>query len=131
SRNASAWSNTSFMNRPASSSKCGTSHPPRVNPRPRSSSGPPGPCITPSTETNVVTVSFIALSPSEWSYGKLDAADTKTRRSTVRSNRPEPHDRHDLNGCVMWLSGLQLDSVSWRFNDRDWARQRVARGDRG
>jgi hypothetical protein len=39
-----------------------TTQPPRLNPPPRSSPGPPGLCITPSTERNVVTVSFVALS---------------------------------------------------------------------
>src|SRR5262245_24993165 len=43
----------------ASLSKCGMAHPPRAKPPQRSSSGPPGPCITPSTETCVVVVSFI------------------------------------------------------------------------
>src|SRR5213595_3491165 len=45
------------MTVPASLSKW--AHPPRSN-TPRSSSyGPPGPCITPSTETCVVVVSFM------------------------------------------------------------------------
>src|SRR5581483_3279884 len=49
------------MTVPASLSKC--AHPPRSN-RPRSSSsGPPGPCITPSTETCVVVVSFMVVVP--------------------------------------------------------------------
>src|SRR5215218_1210817 len=43
----------------ASLSKCGMAHPPRSNPPLRFSSGPPGPCITPSTETCVVVVSFM------------------------------------------------------------------------
>src|ERR1700733_14608852 len=42
----------------ASLSKCPLAHPPRSNPPLRSSSGPPHPCITPSTETCVVVVSF-------------------------------------------------------------------------
>jgi hypothetical protein len=63
SRKASAGSKIASMKRPTSSSKCGTSQPPRANPSERSSSGPPGPCITPSTETKVVTVSFIASIP--------------------------------------------------------------------
>src|SRR6478752_8798020 len=41
----------------ASSSKC--AHPPRSKTPRSSSSGPPGPCITPSTETCVVVVSLI------------------------------------------------------------------------
>src|SRR5437762_6135936 len=51
------------MNLPVSSSNRGATHPPRSNPPLRSSSGPPGPCITPSTDTNVVTVSFISSTP--------------------------------------------------------------------
>src|SRR5215213_3931819 len=35
-------------------------HPPRSNPPLRSSSGPPSPCITPSTETFMLTVSLVA-----------------------------------------------------------------------
>src|SRR5215203_5077546 len=44
-------------------------HPPRSNPPLRSSSGPPSPCITPSTETFVLVVSFMVAFPfpSVWS----------------------------------------------------------------
>src|SRR3712207_4328400 len=38
-------------------------HPPRSNPPQRSSSGPPSPCITPSTETFVLIVSFMVAVP--------------------------------------------------------------------
>src|SRR5215207_7468076 len=38
-------------------------HPPRSNPPLRSSSGPPSPCITPSTETLVLVVSFMVGAP--------------------------------------------------------------------
>src|SRR6266545_1120305 len=48
------------MTVPASLSKW--AHPPRSNTPRSSSSGPPGPCITPSTETCVVVVSFMASS---------------------------------------------------------------------
>src|SRR5450755_739705 len=44
-------------------STSGRAHPPRSNPPLRSSSDPPSPCITPSTETFVVTVSFISGDP--------------------------------------------------------------------
>src|SRR5512132_1637282 len=44
------------------SNECVT-HPPRSNPPLRSSSGPPSPCITPSTETIVVVVSFMIAVP--------------------------------------------------------------------
>src|SRR6478672_12371740 len=46
----------------ASWSKRPIAHPPRSNPPRRSSSGPPFPCITPSTETSVVVVSFMRSS---------------------------------------------------------------------
>src|SRR5438876_12019418 len=42
-------------------------HPPRSKPPLRSSSGPPNPCITPSTETLVVVVSFMVAVPSSLS----------------------------------------------------------------
>ena len=41
-------------------------HPPRSKPPLRSSSGPPNPCITPSTETLVVVVNLMGSSFSEW-----------------------------------------------------------------
>src|SRR5688572_11402910 len=41
----------------------GVTHPPRSNPPLRSSSGPPSPCITPSTETCVTVVSFMVAVP--------------------------------------------------------------------
>src|SRR5919108_6459506 len=47
----------------ASSSNSGVTHPPRSNPPLRSSSGPPSPCITPSTETIVMVVSFMVAGP--------------------------------------------------------------------
>src|SRR2546429_3821630 len=54
-------------------------HPPRSKPPLRSSSGPPNPCITPSTETLVVVVSFMVGAPSSlslpwvgwWSWSQL------------------------------------------------------------
>jgi len=49
----------------ASLSNSGVTHPPRSNPPLRSSSGPPSPCITPSTETIVVTVNFMWVRPPE------------------------------------------------------------------
>src|SRR5579859_3487345 len=45
-------------------SNSGLAHPPRSNPRLRSSTcSPPFPCITPSTETCVVVVSFMIAVP--------------------------------------------------------------------
>src|SRR5436190_7946514 len=49
---------------PILSSQWFIDHPPSVNPPLRSSSGPPGACMTPSSVTNVVTISsLIAIPP--------------------------------------------------------------------
>src|SRR6266498_1602503 len=48
----------------ASSSKSGLAHPPRSIPGSSFSSRPPFACITPSTETWVLVVSFIVAAPS-------------------------------------------------------------------
>src|SRR4029453_1157566 len=47
-------------------------HPPRSNPPLRSSSGPPSPCITPSTETIVMVVSFMIGVPFSLSSSSFD-----------------------------------------------------------
>src|SRR5438445_3935394 len=44
---------------PTASSKRGIDHPPYLKPPLESSSGPPGACITPSSVTNVRTISFL------------------------------------------------------------------------
>src|SRR6478609_7784977 len=49
---------------PKSSSTNGTTQPPCSNPPVRSSSGPPGPCMTPSRLRNVCKVSFMSVSLS-------------------------------------------------------------------
>src|SRR5215216_1524960 len=58
-------------------------HPPRSNPPLRSSSGPPSPCITPSTVTIVVVVSFMIAVPV----------------SLVGRRSVRPDHRTDLIGC--------------------------------
>src|SRR3712207_3252457 len=63
-------------------------HPPRSNPPLRSSSGPPRPCITPSTETFVLVVSFMVTVPfplvwsSFGSTGRFDLIGRGTDRAT-------------------------------------------------
>jgi hypothetical protein len=57
----SARSNTSLMTRPKPSSTCGASHPPYRKPSESSSPGPPGACMTPSSDTNVETTSLLAI----------------------------------------------------------------------
>src|SRR6266513_1401028 len=58
------------MTVPASLSKW--AHPPRSNTPRSSSSGPPGPCITPSTEIGVVVVSFMVAAPLSLSLSLVD-----------------------------------------------------------
>src|SRR5919205_2503723 len=72
-RNASARWNTSPTYAPPSSSSSGRAHPPRSNPPLRSSSGPPSPCITPSTETCVIVVSFMRAAPVPLSFDPTQA----------------------------------------------------------
>src|SRR2546430_6577578 len=70
---------------PASLSKW--AHPPRSNTPRSSSSGPPGPCITPSTETCVVVVSFMVAVPFSLSLSSFDSPGRGAdllRRSRVR-----------------------------------------------
>src|SRR5947209_156660 len=54
----------------ASLSNSGATHPPRSNPPLRSSSGPPSPCITPSTVTIVLVVSFMIAVPFSLIWGR-------------------------------------------------------------
>src|SRR5260370_17095080 len=54
-------------------------HPPRSKPPLRSSSGPPNPCITPSTETLVVVVNFMIAAPFSLSLS-LVALLTRSQR---------------------------------------------------
>src|SRR5215210_6080288 len=58
-------------------------HPPRSNPPQRSSSGPPSPCITPSTETFVLVVSFMVGAP--FSLVSLSSGPTGRRYRSHRS----------------------------------------------
>src|SRR4029453_18097093 len=60
-------------NCPASLSKSGRPHPPRSNPPLRSSSGPPSPCIAPSTETFVMVVSFMVTGPFSLGLSSFDS----------------------------------------------------------
>src|ERR687897_2973739 len=59
----------------ADAAKSGRAHPPRSNPPLRSSSGPPRPCITPSTETFVLVVSFMVP------FSRVVVRSGRTRRS--------------------------------------------------
>src|SRR3989442_3691581 len=65
------------MTVPASLSKW--AHPPRSNTPRRSSSDPPGPCITPSTETCVVVVSFMVAVPFSLSLSSFESTGPRRR----------------------------------------------------
>src|SRR5256885_13830553 len=54
---------TSPITAPISPSQSPLDNPPSVTPPVRSSSGPPGACITPSSVTNVLTLSFLTGHP--------------------------------------------------------------------
>src|SRR5437764_81239 len=78
---------------PASLSKW--AHPPRSNAPRSSSSGPPGPCITPSTETCTVVVSFMVAVPSRWlvvveSTGPLRRSHPAQQRRRVSTRNTAP-----------------------------------------
>ena len=58
-----------YQGRGVSLSKCGMAHPPRSNPPHSPPPAAESPCITPSTETFMLTVSFMVMVPfsSGWS----------------------------------------------------------------
>src|SRR6478735_6350799 len=74
------------MTVPASWSKW--AQPPRSKTPRSSSSGPPGPCITPSTETCVVVVSFMVSAPSCRS-GRRSVASAEGERERLCSRLEE------------------------------------------
>src|SRR2546425_11089826 len=65
------------MTVPASLSKW--AHPPRSNTPRWSSSDPPGPCITPSTETCVVVVSFMVAVPFSLTLSSFESTGPRRR----------------------------------------------------
>src|SRR3712207_5239407 len=68
-------------------------HPPRSNPPLRSSSDPPRPCITPSTETFVFVVSFmVVLSLACCFYPEHTEVVLKNNRPVTENTRM-PHPR--------------------------------------
>src|SRR5207244_7351041 len=135
----------------ASSSKC--AHPPRSNLPRSSSSGPPGACITPSTETCVVVVSFtvavsFSLSSSLLGYAtwsqrhyppldlmldrlfgedRIDLADS-LRSARVRAGGQDP--LHGLDARKPTLDG-HAGAPDVDLLDRDTRRGRRHVGVRG
>src|SRR2546423_1001211 len=70
----------------ASLSNTDATHPPRSNPPLRSSSAPPSPCITPSTVTIVMVVSFMGSSLLSWwsfSFDRTGARISSVERGSV------------------------------------------------
>src|SRR5829696_63090 len=98
-------------------------HPPRSNPFLRSSSdAPPFPCITPSTVTCVMVVSFMIAVP--FSLG----ATPRGRPLTPATNTSDPI-RHRLPDFFRGLSGAPVLSDSRRFGRclrRIWFGRRLA-----
>src|SRR6185312_16844629 len=82
-------------------SNSGLAHPPRSNPRLRSSScSPPFPCITPSTDTWIVVVSFMS-SPVVWGPSW---AVSHPRHEQLR---PDPTPPHGFPSGTFWYAGGQ------------------------
>src|SRR5215217_6532493 len=97
------------MNVMVSLSATPMAHPPRSNPFLRSSSdAPPFPCITPSTVTCVMVVSFMIAVP--FSLG----ATPRERPLTPATNTSDPI-RHRLPDFFRGLSGTPVLSDSRRF----------------
>src|SRR6266508_4274780 len=112
----------------ASSSKC--ANPPRLN-RPRSSSsGPPGPCMTPSTETCAVVVSFMVAFPFSLGFCcrsiRPDRGADLTGRSRVRPADPfrtlpehGQQDAHQRSSILKLLTVRRARSVRKAPEHRD------------
>ena len=95
----------------ASLSAYGVTHPPRSNPSLRSSSGPPSPCITPSTVIIVMVVSFmVATPPISLVCSSFDSTGPRRRSHRSRQSpsvRSIPHlPEHGLvsSRLVWWAS---------------------------
>src|SRR5206468_1455960 len=87
----------------ASLSAYGVTHPPRSNPPLRSSSGPPSPCITPSTVTIVRVVSFMVEVP--FSFGRCSV--------------PRRSDRRPASGLPLLRSWRRSSGVGQAITDVD------------
>src|SRR5438105_5852062 len=75
---------------PTASSKRGIDHPPYLKPPLESSSGPPGACITPSSVTNVRTISFLMLYVSLLVRNLCQSRLRGRGNSSVRVDRADP-----------------------------------------
>src|SRR5205823_14731213 len=100
------------MTVPASLSKW--AHPPRSNTPRSSSSGPPGPCITPSTETCVVVVSFMVAVPFSLSL----SLEPTVNLLPAPTNDRLAHETDRLTGPVSRTRQDHAGSMSLPFLDR-------------
>src|SRR5207244_7613764 len=87
---------TSSTSLPIGSPQCPTDQPPWVTPPLRSSSGPPGACITPSSVTNVVTLSLLTPTSSHaapQTHGSTDDCALSNSREQSSHGRPRGNGR--------------------------------------
>src|SRR5438445_4128523 len=113
----------------ASLSNTDATHPPRSNPPLRSSSAPPSPCITPSTETCVTVVSFMVAVPfslnlSSFDFYRTAAPISSVAAESVRPIIPHPPERRTRIGRAISL-GQELR----RERQTPTARQPTTRSD--
>src|SRR6266508_3632754 len=100
------------MTVPASLSKW--AHPPRSNTPRSSSSGPPGPCITPSTETCVVVVSFMGPAFLSWwsfSFDCTEARISSVERGSVLQAENDTRALEKIMGELS-IAGWELKHVT-------------------
>src|SRR5712692_1235371 len=82
-------------------------HPPRSNPPLRSSSDPPSPCITPSTETFVVIVSFMIVVPFSFSLVPLGRPSWAASHPCYEHLSPDPTPPPGFLSRTFWYAGLR------------------------
>src|SRR5918996_2618892 len=98
----------------ASLSNTGATHPPRSNPPRRSSSGPPSPCITRSTVTIVMVVSFMVPAPFSLvrsSFGRIGRVDLGLLRPVADARRAIEHGGDVLEQLEPIVERAALDQV--------------------
>src|SRR5713101_4719841 len=104
------------MTVPASLSKW--AHPPRSNPPLRFSSGPPGPCTTPSTETCVVVVSFMIAVPFSLGFVPLGRPSWAADHPFYEHLCPNPTPPPGFLSRTFWYAGCERsdsETVSGRL----------------
>src|SRR6266852_7965753 len=82
-------------------------HPPRSNPPLRSSSDPPSPCITPSTETFVVIVSFMIVVPFSFGFAPLGRPSRAAAHPCHEHLHPDPTPPPGFLSRTVWYAGCK------------------------